>query len=190
MPVRRVTIDFSDEMRDELHMLCEWFVEVVNELPPDHPDNAIHGLYYMPDDVPAPIAKRNHAYTGFGAEMALARWLGIPYVKAEKNARDVAGFEVRATQYANGHLQLRQPNATFGGDKNGVYVLGTVEMSANWHVNAVTLCGWQHTDMIKNDDNTRLWPSGYVWAVPQSALHPIGTLPAHNKKATVNNGIP
>ena len=185
MPVRRVTIDFSDEMRDELHMLCEWFVEVCHALPADNPMSAVAGEYYIPHDVPRPVALRNIAYTGFAAEMALARWLGVPYVKLEKNARDVAGYEVRATRLSAGCLALRHPRDWYDGDKNGVYVLGTVDSAANWHVNAVTLCGWQHTDIIKNDANTRLWPSGYVWAMPQSALHPMGTLPAHNEKATV-----
>ena len=185
MPVRRVTIDFSDEMRDELSMLCEWFVEVCHELPLDHDESMVAGEYYIPDDVPRPVALRNIVYTGFAAEMALAHWLRIPYVKQKKNARDVAGYEVRATTLDVGRLALRHPTETYRGDKDGVYVLGTVDMGANWHVNAVTLCGWQHTDMIKHHNHTRLWPSGYVWAVPQSALHPIGTLQAHNTKATV-----
>ena len=103
-------------------------------------------------------------------EFAVAKYLQLawgfePY---NKNASDVAGYEVRSTLRANGCLLTHEC------DKPAIYILATLDADTR----TVSLRGWQ--TFYETWHPTR-WATNMpapCFMTPQSLLHPMDTLPA------------
>jgi hypothetical protein len=93
---------------------------------------------------------------------------------------DVYGIQVRATTHTYGHL-ITKPN-----DKPGPYVLVTLER-VNYNLVYATLRGWAWLHECNIDARWRTHgPNGQLlprscYMTPQSALHPIDTVPIPNQ---------
>ena len=106
---------------------------------------------------------------GVLGEYALAKYLGWAYwyTEYDPSAYDVAGYEVRSTRHANGHL------ITHPGDKPGIYVLAIIEAE-----NMVRLHGWR---TLKTANMQRHWRNDMhtpCYMTPQAELWPMDMLPA------------
>ncbi len=182
MGVTRAVIELGPDDVGELRMFVDYFYTKRHE----------HGelkttSYVKPGYTRETWIKRCDMI-GFAAEMALARYLHVPYaLEADAKlagAYDVAGYEVRGTDLANGCLITRDY------DKPAIYVLGIVDRVdySNYHV---TLAGWAHyaDTLVPERQRPSDWYKTAAYYTPQTELHPLGTLPTLNKKATVSNGI-
>jgi hypothetical protein len=103
-------------------------------------------------------------------EMAVARYLGYGSelsVDTFKDIPDVGKFEVRATQYENGHLILRKGDP---GDRAYILVTGGPRL---WHLRGWLMGEDAFAPQYERDPGGR----GTCWMVPQSDLNRMRKLP-------------
>ncbi len=116
---------------------------------------------------------------GARCEAALAKYLGVSHIKGTPGAPDVAGYDVRGTQYLDGRLILHPRDLD-----ERIYVLVVGPLTARhlaprpYHL-AFFVCGWIYGRAGKDK---QWWdePIGNgrpAFFVPQQALMPIQSLP-------------
>lgn len=109
-----------------------------------------------------------------GAELALAKWMGIPWEPPDgPGDADVGPYEVRWTKYDHGHLQLQPKDVEAKGDRLYYLVTGLGPR--------YTLRGWilgAQADNPKKywrnpNQNAKATDPRYCFYVPQSDLYPV-----------------
>lgn len=107
---------------------------------------------------------------GCVGEYALSKWLQEPwgYAPYDKDANDVAGYEVRSTLRLNGCLLTHET------DKPAIYVLATLDAETR----TVYLRGWQTLYETLHPTRWATHLPAPCFMTPQSLLHPMATLPA------------
>jgi hypothetical protein len=108
-----------------------------------------------------------HDIEGVAAELAVAKTLGRYYIPAlhvqSGTEGDVAHYQVRSTEHANGCLLVKD------GDRDeDVFVLVVGSMPK------LTVVGWMRASEGKLPEWRRNVRGREAWFVPQSALHPMG----------------
>jgi hypothetical protein len=182
MGVTKAVIELGPLDVGELRMFVDYFYEK------RHQHGELKNTSYVKPGYTREAWIKRCDMVGFAAEMAFARYLRVPYeLQADTKlagAYDVAGYEVRGTDLANGCLITRDF------DKPAIYVLGIVDRVdyLNYHV---TLAGWaNYADTLKPEHHRPSdWYRANAYYTPQTELHPLGTLPTITTKATVSNGI-
>lgn len=113
------------------------------------------------------------------AEYVVAKALGVTWMPVighlDTDDGDVEGLQVRSTAYAGGHLILKEK------DPEGLYVLVVLDLRSQ----SASIRGWvdalEARDVLYWRNGTAGRAGGY-W-VPQSALHPWSSIPAHTMVA-------
>jgi len=130
---------------------------------------------------PTPDEERQRVLVGFLGELALAKFMAVPYEFAlgyDPARYDVAGHEVRSTQRFNGCLITHET------DKPAIYVLALVHRISYYKFDVV-LAGWIDLLDANTPNHWRTDVRHPAFFTPQTVLHPMGTLRPHTTKATV-----
>jgi hypothetical protein len=114
---------------------------------------------------------------GVAGEWAFAKFRGtfyFPHDEPDQDCGDVEGYQIKHTRYQDGHLLIQLHNPP------GIYILVVGELAGKNP--CLRIVGWTDSEEARRNYPARKLKAERppVHAVPQSALHPIETLPDRN----------